>query len=117
MPWLLRIAIAYVTLMIAGIALIQGLAHTIRYPTFQVSSGDRRYVLVGYRELPLPFFLGGHGREPGEVQVLDNRGHVLDGMHLDYVSSASSVDWERFRVYFDYMQDGRVFRTSLDLAQ
>jgi hypothetical protein len=116
-PWPLRIAIVYVTLMIALVAACEQMAHLARYRTFELRSDDGRYRLVGYREFPLPRILGGGGPAPGEAQVVDPRGRVLDSAHFEDLTSIYGVQWSRFKVGFLYEQDGRTYRTSLDLAQ
>ena len=79
-------------------------------------SADGRYWLTSYRDFPLPPILA-RGRAPGEAEVIDLRGRVLDREHFEDVDSISDVEWGRYNVQFIYQQDGRTFRTSLDLAQ
>ena len=117
MPWPLRIAIIYVTLMIALVAASEQMAHLVRSRTFELRSGDGRYRLVGYREFPLPRILGGGGPAPGEAQVVDPRGRVLDSERFEDLTSIYDVQWARYKVWFLYEQGGRTYRTSLDLPQ
>jgi hypothetical protein len=106
-----------VALMISLIGLCQQLAHVVRTHEFAMRSGDGRYWLMGYRDFPLPAILGARGRAPGEAEVVDARGHVLDWARFEDVGGISGVEWSRFSVQFIYQQGGRTFRTSLNLAQ
>ena len=115
-PWLVRIGLGYVALMIAVIAASQQLAHVVRTHEFAMRSGDGRYWLMGYRDFPLPAILA-RGQAPGEAEVVDLQGHTLDREHFEDVGSIFGVEWDRYNVHFMYRQGGRTFRTSLELAQ
>ncbi len=116
MVWLMRIAIAYILFILAGLAVLDYLAHAERQLAYVVSSPDRQYRLVVYRDVPLPRFLGGHGRAPGEIEVRDSSNDLLDQTHIDDVTAMRMIRWEQYRVDVDVERDGKFSRTFLNLV-
>jgi hypothetical protein len=85
--------------------------------TYRLSSEDGLFFLEGYRDRPLPFFLNGRGRSPGEVRVVDRDERVIDELRLEDVESVQHVRWSRFAVNFTYERGGRTYESALDLPQ
>lgn len=117
MVWLARIAIAYVCFMLLAIGLMQWLARVDRQKDFGFETTDGSYRFEVYRDIVLPAYFGGRGTAPSEVEVLDRRGRVIDGEHLDDVKSIYDVRWGRSEVDFFYRRDGPTYRSTIELEQ
>ena len=115
MKWVLIVAAAYAFFMLLGVGLMQFLSKADRVAAYSFPSEDGRYVLAAYRDIPLPFGLGGGGRSPGELEVRDARGHVVDSVHVSDVMTVHGVRWELFKVDYFYVRNGREYANSLDL--
>jgi|SRR5580692_8657248 hypothetical protein len=117
MRWFAGVAIAYVALMLLAVGGIQFLSHAGRTFAYQLRGPTGVDYLRVYRDAPIPAIFGGRGGAPGEVEAVDLAGRVLDSEHVPNIDTVSVVDWERYRVDFEYQDAGSTFRDRLDLAQ
>ncbi len=117
MRWLVGITIGYVALMLIAFGAIQFLARANRQAENEYRGPTGEYWLHTYRDAPIPAFFGAHGDAPGEVEVDDSAGRVMDSEHVPDIESLNQIQWERYKVRFLYRDGARTYRGSLDLAQ
>ncbi|HEY1654524.1 MAG TPA: hypothetical protein VGF86_05370 [Candidatus Tumulicola sp.] len=117
MVWWLRVGIAYLCFALIALGLIQYLARVEASPLYSLQSDDGRYHLSVKADVWIPPFFGRRGKSPGEVEIVDRDGRLIDSAHIDDVETIGDVHWERYRVTFRYVQDGETDATALDLAQ
>ncbi len=117
MRWFAGIAIGYVALMLVAFGAIQFLARANREPAVEYVAPTGEYKLHIYRDAPIPAFFGAHGDAPGELEVLDSAGRVMDSEHVPDVDSVGQIQWQRYQVDFQYRDGARTFRGALNLAQ
>lgn len=117
MRWFAGIAIGYVALMLIALGAIQLLARANRDPAVEYIAPTGEYTLRIYRDAPIPAFFGAHGDAPGELEVDDSAGRVMDSEHVPDVESITEIQWERYRVDFRYRDGTGIYRGALNLAQ
>ena len=117
MRWLAGVAIGYVFLMLLAIGSIQYVARADRRQVYDMASPDRLYLLRAFRDAPIPAIFGDRGRWPGQLEVVDTSGRVLDAEHVPDVFAVNVLQWERYRVDFQYRDGSRTYQSALNLAQ
>lgn len=117
MRWFAGMVIGYVALMLIAFGAIQFLARANRQPAAEYRGPTGEYSLRIYRDAPIPAFFGVYGDAPGELETDDSAGRVLDSEHVPDVDSVSQIQWERYRVDFQYRDGDRTYRGALNLAQ
>jgi hypothetical protein len=117
MRWFAGIAIGYLALMLIAFGAIQFLARANRQPATEYRGPTGEYVLRLYRDAPIPAFFGAHGDAPGELEVDDSAGRVMDSEHVPDVDNVGDIQWERYKVDFQYRDGAQTYRGALNLAQ
>jgi hypothetical protein len=115
--WFAGVAIGYVVLMLVALGLIQYFARADHVLAAELHGPTGEYSLRIYRDVPIPAILGGRGIAPGEIEVRDAEGRVLDSDHVSNVDSVSEIRWEKYKVDFQHADGGATYQTSLDLGQ
>jgi hypothetical protein len=91
-------------------------SHAFPRTLYTMSAPDRPESFLVESYAFMPFGINGHGRYPGEVKVLDWKGHVLDSERVPNAFSVRLIGWSEYSVQFTYVDDGKIFMGSLNLA-